>query len=109
MNHLNQVHQQLLLHFHLRKVDGNDFPSASEEDTNLVDEVNNTDVDKTDFDGQLLRFLPHTDDRISPTLRGIMEEVAKEWGQTLVITSAYRSAAYNASVGGAKEKSTPTR
>ena len=83
--------------------DGNDFPSASEEDTNLVDDVNNTDVDKTDFDGQLLRFLPHTDDRISPTLRGIMEEVAKEYGQTLVITSAYRSAAYNASVGGAKK------
>jgi len=83
--------------------DGNDFPSASEEDTNLVDDANNTDVDKTDFDGQLLRFLPHTDDRISPTLRGIMEEVAKEWGQTLTITSAYRSAAYNASVGGAKK------
>ena len=32
-----------------------------------------------------------------------MEEVAKEYGQTLVITSAYRSAAYNASVGGAKK------
>lgn len=75
--------------------DGNDFPSASEEETNLVDDA--------DFDGQLLRFLPHTDDRISPTLRGIMEEVAKEYGQTLVITSAYRSAAYNASVGGAKK------
>ena len=75
--------------------DGNDFPSASEEETNLVDDTN--------FDGQLLRFLPHTDDRISPTLRGIMEEVAKEYGQTLVITSAYRSAAYNASVGGAKK------
>ena len=75
--------------------DGNDFPSASEEETNLVDDTN--------FDGQLLRFLPHTDDRISPALRGIMEEVAKEYGQTLVITSAYRSAAYNASVGGAKK------
>jgi hypothetical protein len=83
--------------------DGNDFPAASEEDTNLVDDANNTDVDKTDFDGQLLRFLPHTDDRINPALRGIMEEVAKEWGQTLTITSAYRSAAYNASVGGAKK------
>ena len=83
--------------------DGNDFPPASEEDTNLVDDANNTDIDKTDFDGQLLRFLPHTDDRISPTLRGIMEEVAKEWGQTLTITSAYRSASYNASVGGAKK------
>ena len=83
--------------------DGNDFPSASEEDTNLVDDANNTDVDKTDFDGQLLRFLPHTDDRINPALRGIMEEVAKEYGQTLTITSAYRSPAYNASVGGAKK------
>ena len=75
--------------------DGNDFPSASVEESNLVDDTN--------FDGQLLRFLPHTDDRISPTLRGIMEEVAKEYGQTLVITSTYRSAAYNASVGGAKK------
>ena len=83
--------------------DGNDFPSASQEDSNLVDDVNNTDLDKTDFNGQLLRFLPHTDDRISPTLRSIMEEVAKEYGQTLVITSAYRSPAYNASVGGAKK------
>ncbi len=83
--------------------DGNDFPSASQEDSNLVDDVNNTDLDKTEFNGQLLRFLPHTDDRISPTLRGIMEEVAKEYGQTLVITSAYRSPAYNASVGGAKK------
>ena len=32
-----------------------------------------------------------------------MEEVAKEWYQTLTITSAYRSASYNASVGGAKK------
>ena len=38
--------------------DENDF-FASEEDTNLVDDVNNTDVDKTDFDGQLLRFTTH--------------------------------------------------
>ena len=83
--------------------DGNSNTDASTADSNIVDENNNTDLTQKDFDGKLLNFLPHTDPRISDSLRTIMEEVAKEYGQTLTITSAYRSAAYNASVGGAKK------
>lgn len=76
--------------------DGNDFEDASEAESNLTPATGFT-------NGKLLNFLPHTDPRIDPRLRGIMEEVAKEWGSTLTITSAYRSASYNASVGGAKK------
>ena len=76
--------------------DGNEFDDASEAESNLTPASGFT-------DGKLLRFLSHTDPRISPELRGIMEEVAREWGSTLTITSAYRSPAYNASVGGAKK------
>ena len=80
--------------------DGNNFTNASTSDTNLVDENNNTDLTQKNFDGKLLNFLSHTDPRISDNLRTIMENVAKEYGQTLTITSAYRSPAYNAKVGG---------
>ena len=83
--------------------DGNNFTNASTSDTNLVDENNNTDLTQKNFDGKLLNFLSHTDPRISDNLRTIMENVAKEYGQTLTITSAYRSPAYNAKVGGVKK------
>ena len=49
-----------------------------------------------------LNFLPHTDSRIQPELRNILIRIARAWGQNLTITSAYRSPAYNESVGGAK-------
>ena len=48
-----------------------------------------------------LNFLPHTDPRISPALKGIAERIAQALGETLTITSAYRSPEYNARVGGA--------
>ena len=80
--------------------DGNDFENASTSTSNLVDEDNNTDVTAKNFDGKLLNFLPHTDPRISSELRTVMENIAKEYGRTLTITSAYRSPAYNAKVGG---------
>jgi len=50
-----------------------------------------------------LRFLSHTDPRISPQLGRILEELAESYGSTLTITSAYRSPAYNKKVGGAKK------
>ena len=76
--------------------DGNVFDNADEAESNLTPASGFT-------DGKLLRFLSHTDPRISPELRSIMEEVAREWGSTLTITSAYRSPEYNARVGGAKK------
>jgi len=48
-----------------------------------------------------LNFLPHTDPRIKPELRDILQSVASTLGVTLNITSAYRTPAYNESVGGA--------
>jgi len=48
-----------------------------------------------------LNFLPHTDPRIKDELRQILESVASTLGVTLVITSAYRSPEYNASLQGA--------
>ena len=68
------------------------------------------------FDGNLfpeakgsiyLNFLSHTDSRIDPRLKTILEEVSKEWGSPLTITSAFRAPEYNKKVGGAK-KSTHT-
>ena len=53
-------------------------------------------------DDPTLNFLSHTDSRIEPALKNILIEVAKEWGRTLDITSAYRSPEYNKKVGGAK-------
>jgi hypothetical protein len=50
-----------------------------------------------------LRFLSHTDPRISPTLGQILENLSDSYGQKLTITSAYRSPAYNKKVGGAKK------
>ena len=50
-----------------------------------------------------LRFLSHTDPRISPQLGQILEDLAESYGSTLTITSAYRSPAYNKKVGGAKK------
>ena len=80
--------------------DGNEFEDASKSETNIVDDDNNTELTQKNFDGKLLNFLPHTDPRISSQLREIMENVAKEYGRTLTITSAYRSPGYNAKVGG---------
>ena len=65
-----------------------------------MDDNNNTDLTQKNFDGKLLNFLSHTDPRISTELRQIMENVAREYGRTLTITSAYRSPIYNAKVGG---------
>jgi uncharacterized Zn-binding protein involved in type VI secretion len=53
-------------------------------------------------DDPTLNFLSHTDSRIEPALKNILIEIAKEWGRTLDITSAYRSPEYNKKVGGAK-------
>ena len=50
-----------------------------------------------------LRFLGHTDPRINPELGRILENLSDSYGQKLTITSAYRSPAYNAKVGGAKK------
>jgi len=80
--------------------DGNGFEDASKVESNIVDDNTNTDLTQKDFDGKLLNFLSHTDPRISSALRETMENVAKEYGRTLTITSAYRSPAYNAKVGG---------
>ena len=51
-----------------------------------------------------LNFLPHTDPRIRPELKNALIRLAQSWGQTLTITSAYRSPEYNLKVGG-KDKS----
>ena len=80
--------------------DGNSFDDASKSESNIVDDDNNTDLTQKNFDGKLLNFLSHTDPRISTELRQIMENVAREYGRTLTITSAYRSPGYNAKVGG---------
>ena len=80
--------------------DGNSFDDASKSESNIVDDDNNTDLTQKNFDGKLLNFLSHTDPRISSQLRQIMENVAREYGRTLTITSAYRSPGYNAKVGG---------
>ena len=52
-----------------------------------------------------LNFLPHTDSRIRPDLKNKLIRLARDWGQTLVITSAYRSPSYNASIKGAATNS----
>ena len=52
-----------------------------------------------------LNFLPHTDPRIRTDLKNKLIRLARDWGQTLVITSAYRSPSYNASIKGAATKS----
>tara|TARA_B110000240_G_scaffold132708_1_gene147270 strand:- start:23 stop:943 length:921 start_codon:yes stop_codon:yes gene_type:complete len=52
-----------------------------------------------------LNFLPHTDPRISTDLKNKLIRLAKDWGQTLVITSGYRSPSYNESLNGAAKNS----
>lgn len=52
-----------------------------------------------------LNFLPHTDSRIRPELKNKLIRLARDWGQTLVITSAYRSPEYNAGLKGAARNS----
>jgi len=61
-----------------------------------------TSVNGYNEDGRL-KFLSHTDTRISPILGQTLEDLAKAYGATLTITSAYRSPSYNAKVGGAKK------
>ena len=61
-----------------------------------------TSVNGYNKDGRL-KFLSHTDPRISPILGQALEDLAKAYGDTLTITSAYRSPSYNAKVGGAKK------
>jgi len=50
-----------------------------------------------------LNFLSHTDPRILPSLKTVLETLTNSVGYTLDITSAYRSPDYNASVGGSKK------
>ena len=50
-----------------------------------------------------LNFLSHTDPRILPALKTVLETLTNAVGYTLDITSAYRSPDYNASVGGSKK------
>ena len=52
-----------------------------------------------------LNFLPHTTPTLEPELENKLIRLAKDWGQTLVITSAYRSPAYNGKLRGAAETS----
>ena len=52
-----------------------------------------------------LNFLPHTDPRIRTDLKNKLIRLARDWGQTLVITSAYRSPSYNESLNGAAKNS----
>jgi uncharacterized Zn-binding protein involved in type VI secretion len=52
-----------------------------------------------------LNFLPHTDPTLEPELENKLISLARDWGQTLVITSAYRSPAYNAKLEGAADTS----
>ena len=61
-----------------------------------------TAINGYNLDGKLI-FLGHTDPRISPQLGQILENLSDSYGQKLTITSAYRSPAYNAKVGGAKK------
>ena len=61
-----------------------------------------TSVNGYNKDGRL-KFLSHTDPRISPTLGQMLENLAKAYGTTLTITSAYRSQAYNDKVKGVKK------
>jgi uncharacterized Zn-binding protein involved in type VI secretion len=84
---------------------------ANTSPTNQVEGVQNTPaaegqpsdspgVDATGTPG--LNFLPHTDPRILPELRTILENVAAVLNTTLDITSAYRAPEYNENVGGVK-------
>jgi len=61
-----------------------------------------TAINGYNLDGKL-KFLSHTDPRINPQLGQILENIAETYGSNLTITSAYRSASYNAKVGGAKK------
>ena len=88
--------------------------TESAENSNLTDDqLSKNYVGQSDFkpytsvngynkDGRLT-FLSHTDTRISPLLGQTLEDLAKAYGATLTITSAYRSPSYNAKVGGAKK------
>lgn len=79
----------------------NTSPVTSQEGPVYVPEDSDSpNPDASDTPG--LNFLPHTDPRIKPELRDALEQVAATLGVTLDITSAYRSPAYNASVGGAR-------
>ena len=52
-----------------------------------------------------LNFLPHTDPTLEPELENKLIRLAKDWGQTLVITSAYRDPIYNGKLKGAASTS----
>jgi len=52
-----------------------------------------------------LNFLPHTDPTLEPELENKLIRLAKDWGQTLVITSAYRDPIYNGKLKGSAKTS----
>jgi uncharacterized Zn-binding protein involved in type VI secretion len=52
-----------------------------------------------------LNFLPHTDPTLEPELENKLIRLARDWGQTLVITSAYRNPIYNGKLKGSATKS----
>lgn len=54
------------------------------------------------YDANLLEFLDHVDNRVSPTLLSILQEGARRLDKRFKITSGYRDPEYNASVGGAR-------
>jgi hypothetical protein len=64
----------------------------------------NTSSFKRTSDPQL-NFLPHTDPTLEPELENKLIRLAKDWGQTLVITSAYRDPIYNGKLKGAASTS----
>ena len=52
--------------------------------------------------GQYIQWLSHVDTRVKPQVVANLEGVSQQVGYQLVITSGYRSPAYNESVGGAR-------
>ena len=53
--------------------------------------------------GEYIKWLGHVDSRVKPQVVRNLEQVSKEVGYQLQVTSGYRSPEYNSRVGGAKK------